>query len=406
MMNFRTMAKVRKFSNNYFPYSEVGFLAMSLIITFFVWSLLISFVAGISNYLGYFFDDFANQFVDSNKYLDYVYLTFHYVYKFFDWIYIILITIVKILMLLMLILWIIYLVLVVRRWRSYERNVITNDISAYFFKRKLISALNIKHQKKAINHKLNKAQNNSNGSIVDYRDENRLTAFNQMLSMRVFFNTRQALDSLDIVKQVRVIVSLSQNAETDEILFKESEKISKISVRILNGKIPFDDMEITSNQSMLIVRGMVAVPDKYAKRNISDEKVVDDNVYVTSFPYELFDDKQEEIDLKRDSAIQWTSRTALSVDAILSTLGFQFSRVKSVSGATSSQYIYDMAVSSSGRGGNMNSLVESLESSLKIKGITTSFVAGQLQISIPVPVEYNIPINVATMYREVFGDTK
>ena len=89
-----------------------------------------------------------------------------------------------------------YLVILVLRWRSYERNVITSDFKAISLKHNLIESLGIKREISAINAKKRGSDGKTNELSFD--EQAQLEALKAMKNMKVTVNTRQSLKPMTL----------------------------------------------------------------------------------------------------------------------------------------------------------------------------------------------------------------
>ena len=122
--------------------------------------------------------------------------------------------------------------------------------------------------------------------------------------------------------------------------------------------------------------------------------------YEHAFPLDLLIDHTEEITKKKDQALRWATQTASAIDNLLSTSKTQANRQKVDVGSSSALFIYDMSTAIDIK--NMDSMAETFNSAFKTKGSTISIDAGRILITIPLPKQFKLPIDVPSMYREVF----
>lgn len=293
-----------------------------------------------------------------------------------------------------------YLVNVVKRQRSYERNVIKNDLQASHIRSRLLAIQSVHSQFAAAKHKLRSSEANDDYSARSSYEE--LKAFAK--DFYVSINTRQQLDGKNIQTQYRLIFPLPDDFTASEQLIKRVENIHLAANKVTQGKIEFGSLEFSKDRQFVVARawGKEEV-DPYTQSNANKvfEEVKVDSQY--SFPLSLLIDHQAKIDQIKDDAAQWAIRSAKVVDAMLATYKINANQVRVESGNSSGLFVYDLAFDTS-----LASSFEKLESSLdKAFQRTGSSVSindkGQLLVTVPLPQSLSVPINVPTMYREAFG---
>ena len=100
-----------------------------------------------------------------------------------------------------------YLILLVLRWRSYERNCVTNDFKARKLKRDMLNTL-------AVNQSITNIRRayapNKNGETkeISFDDQSKLNALNALKHMSVTINTRQSLESEDLEQRFHISISV------------------------------------------------------------------------------------------------------------------------------------------------------------------------------------------------------
>ena len=309
---------------------------------------------------------------------------------------------------------IIYAQNVIVRQRCFERDVVSNDAEAIRIKNELLRVKRIPQQIKELKSQMSK-NNKSSGSsdtieslaramsregapqIKDIDEMDALKAFKRCY---VNVNTRQDTLGEDIEKHYSVVFKSPDSVEADASLGKKIEGVEYVVTRILKGKVSIGAMIESRDRSARRFTGSVVVDDKYAVAETADASEKKPKDYEHAFPLDLLIDHTEEITKKKDQALRWATQTASAIDNLLSTSKTQANRQKVDVGSSSALFIYDMSTAIDIK--NMDSMAETFNSAFKTKGSTISIDAGRILITIPLPKQFKLPIDVPSMYREVF----
>lgn len=291
-----------------------------------------------------------------------------------------------------------YLINVVKRQRSYERNVIINDFKANNLKSKILRSTRLN---KKLREAKNKSSKGDNG--VSHADETDIEKLKAMKNVEINFNTRQSLESNEIDTQYRIKYTLPFQTDASEKLIKEIEKMDETATRLMKSKATFGKYFISTDRQFLIFRAWDHKEDPY----LIDEKIKNkefEEVKVeseSSFPLSLLIDKQSEIDMKKDKAQQWANKAAKGLDMFLITSKNSVTRDKVDVGSSNALFIYSLTEDTNLP--NFNKLDESIDAMFKIKGCSASINEGQLLITMPLPKNLALPINIPSMYKDAFG---
>ena len=309
---------------------------------------------------------------------------------------------------------IIYAQNVIVRQRCFERDVVSNDAEAIRIKNELLRVKRIPQQIKELKSQMSK-NNKSSGSsdtieslaramsregapqIKDIDEMDALKAFKRCY---VNVNTRQDTLGEDIEKHYSVVFKSPDSVEADASLGKKIEGVEYVVTRILKGKVSIGAMIESRDRSARRFTGSVVVDDQYAVAETADASEKKPKDYEHAFPLDLLIDHTEEITKKKDQALRWATQTASAIDNLLSTSKTQANRQKVDVGSSSALFIYDMSTAIDIK--NMDSMAETFNSAFKTKGSTISIDAGRILITIPLPKQFKLPIDVPSMYREVF----
>lgn len=309
---------------------------------------------------------------------------------------------------------IIYAQNVIVRQRCFERDVVSNDAEAIRIKNELLRVKRIPQQIKELKSQMSKNNKSSGNSDAieslaramsregapQIKDIDEMDALKAFKKCYVNVNTRQDTLGDDIEKHYSIVFKSPDSVEADASLGKKIEGVEYVVTRILKGQVSIGAMIESRDRSLRRFTGSVVVDDKYAfteSDNASENKPKD---YEHAFPLDLLIDHTEEINMKKDQALRWATQAAGAIDNLLSTSKTQANRQKVDVGSSSALFIYDMSTAIDIK--NMDSMAETFNSAFKTKGSTISIDAGRILITIPLPKQFKLPIDVPSMYREVF----
>lgn len=288
----------------------------------------------------------------------------------------------------------IYLIKMVLRWRHYERDVVGNDFEAALLKRRILGSLNISQQyKNAV--KAASGENNQD----DPTRQGKVEALRTFKNMQVHINTRQSLSGFTIVKNSRISFEVPTNQFAIDELEKLMKNVSDVATQRTNARSKFGALEISEDRSVWSVSSQTPVKDKYYFEDPNANK--DDGDYESSFGIENFKDNTQKINEIKESAEAFANRTSVAMGTFLTSAKYQVTFIDFVLSATTLTLKYEWTFDP--QSPNVGSLDKSIDKTFNTDGATVSLSGNQLIIVFPMPKEYHIPIDVRTLYLEVFG---
>ena len=292
---------------------------------------------------------------------------------------------------------VIYLFKLVLRWRHYERDVIGNDFEAALLKRRILGSLNISQQyKNAV--KAASGENNQD----DPTRQGKVEALRTFKNMQVHINTRQSLSGFTIVKNSRISFEVPTNQFAIDELEKLMKNVSDVATQRTNARSKFGALEISEDRSVWSVSSQTPVKDKYYFEDPNANK--DDGDYESSFGIENFKDNTQKINEIKESAEAFANRTSVAMGTFLTSAKYQVTFIDFVLSATTLTLKYEWTFDP--QSPNVGSLDKSIDKTFNTDGATVNLSGNQLIIVFPMPKEYHIPIDVRTLYLEVFGGDK
>ena len=220
--------------------------------------------------------------------------------------------------------------------------------------------------------------------------------------MQVHINTRQSLSGFTIVKNSRISFEVPTNQFAIDELEKLMKNVSDVATQRTNARSKFGALEISEDRSVWSVSSQTPVKDKYYFEDPNANK--DDGDYESSFGIENFKDNTQKINEIKESAEAFANRTSVAMGTFLTSAKYQVTFIDFVLSATTLTLKYEWTFDP--QSPNVGSLDKSIDKTFNTDGATVSLSGNQLIIVFPMPKEYHIPIDVRTLYLEVFGGDK
>ena len=285
-----------------------------------------------------------------------------------------------------------YLFKLVLRWRHYERDVVGNDFEAALLKRRILSSLNISQ----LLSNAYKAMSNNDG---DPSKQGRIEALQTFKKMKVNINTRQSLSGFTIVKNSRISFEVPINHFAVEELEKLMKNVSDVATQRTNAKSKFGALEISEDRGTWSISSQTPVKDKYYFEDPNANK--DYEEYESSFGVDNFVDNTQKIADIKESAERFAADTARGMGTLLTSSKYQVTFVDFVLSATTLTLKYEWTFDP--QSPNVSSLDKNIDKTFGVDGTTVNLSGNKLVIVFPMPKEFHIPIDVRTLYLEVFG---
>lgn len=290
---------------------------------------------------------------------------------------------------------VIYFFAMLKRWRHYERDVLSNDIEAAILKRKILRSLDYRKQLR----NAKRAINNSNSNDDDPKKHARVEALRELGTMRININTRQSLDGFTIVKSSRITFNIPFN----EFALLELENLIKdlnlTATRKTGAKSKFGVVETSEDRTRWTIRAQVAVKDKYLFD--TEDNDVDDTQYESAFPLSLLVDRKEQIKEVEEKTAMYARRSSESLAMLLTSMKYQVKFIDFVVSASTVTYTYEWTFDTNAP--NVQNIPKVVDKNFGLEGSEALIAGNHLKIVVPLQKEYRIPLDVATLYRSAFG---
>lgn len=304
------------------------------------------------------------------------------------------------LLILILILIPVWITIAIMRNRNYERNCLINDITASNLKSALIRRMGLNRRLRALNKRYSKARESSTDQVDSIEID--LRALQSIKAMRVFVNTRQSLNGDEIETQYRIEFTTEDDYAAYEKMMQELKKIDNIADVAMRGKVSFGQISESKDRSTLTVKAVKIEEDKYDFSDWVDDEDADSQVYEYTFKLSHLKDKRLEIKKLSHKAQLWADRTGSALDEILTTSNAKVDRLSTFVSASNALFTYKISFRIDVQ--NFEKFQDSLDTAFGTTGTSVQIKDGNLLIAIPLPSELIVPIDVGSMYREIFGD--
>lgn len=293
-----------------------------------------------------------------------------------------------------------YLVILVLRWRSYERNVITSDFKAISLKHNLIESLGIKREIPAINAKKRGSDGKTNELSFD--EQAQLEALKAMKNMKVTVNTRQSLETDDLESRYRIEINVPFVQKDNEKLQAMLKDFNNVATRLEHGEVTFGSQIISADQSKIEYFDSIVIPDKYAYEDLSNENgqvTYGDCEYV--YPLSTFKDNRAIAEQKKADGARWALAAVNDLDDLITTVNVGGKRQGFNVGSRNLLVKYELSFRL--ESGKEDSLVKYIDKKFNTKGTTVVNAGNQMEIVVGLPDIFSAPIDVQTLFKTAFG---
>ena len=425
MKDFHEIAEARGFTEKYYPYAEAGLNSMKVILKSLKWSIIsaiglatvysLRLLAGLQT-PDYSQVDISKEswfslskqeiHVDAIMYdLKLQNITFflkNFASSIVDLIALVFKTISISLLIVALLAIPVWIVLAILRMRNFEREVFRNDVEAALMKMGMIRRLSLRPRIRDLNRRISKSlESDSSGGQSRTMEIERL-ALQAIKNMKVFINTRQSMNGEEIERQYRIELTPEYEAAAHEKMMSELKNLDKVAEKELKGKVSFGSLTESTDRSMLTLKAVAVFEDKYDFSNWTADDDDDNAIYEGTFKLSHLKDNRAIIRSISHKAQLWAERSGRAVDEVLTTSNAKVDRLSTFVSASSALFTYKISFRIDLE--NFEKYQNSLDAAFGTSGTTVQIKNGDLLISIPLPKSLIVPIDVGTMYREVFGN--
>lgn len=295
--------------------------------------------------------------------------------------------------------WIFFAIL---RMRNYEREILRNDVEAALMKMDIIRRLNLSERLRELNRRISKAEESKSASDQRRKLDIERFALTTIKRMRVYVNTRQSLNGSEIERQYRIEITPEYDSEAREKMFSELKNLDKTAENAVSGKVSFGALTESVDRSLLTMRAVTVFKDKYDFSDWVEDSSEDNSVYEGTFKLSHLVDRRAQVREISHKAQLWAERSGSALDSFLTTSNAKVDRLSTFVSASNALFTYKISFRIDVQ--NFEKFQESLDTAFGTSGTTVQIKDGDLLIAIPLPKELIVPIDVGTMYREIFGN--
>ena len=425
LQDFHEIAENRAFSNTNYPYSTQGASIMRIMLKSLKWSSIFASLFFVMKLIEIFSgakEPNLHQFHGSGQsWYDTTSMTFNMsaiqtdlqpsnflfllrnlgsmIVVSLEWIFSIISISALVLIVLTIPAWIFF---AIKRNQNYERNCFVNDITASNLKSALIRKMALNRRLRSLNHAYSKARESSSNLDQISKLDVDLRALTAIKSMRVHVNTRQSLNGDEIETQYRIEFTTEDDYAAYEKMMQELKKIDNIADVAVRGKVSFGQISESRDRSTLTVKAVKVETDKYDFSDWVDGEDLDSQVFEYTFHLNHLIDKRAEIKKLSHKAQLWAERTGSALDEILTTSNAKVDRLSTFVSASNALFTYKISFRIDVQ--NFEKFQDSLDTAFGTTGTSVQIKDGDLLIAVPLPSDLIVPIDVGSMYREIFGN--
>lgn len=288
-------------------------------------------------------------------------------------------------------LFILYVITIFIRRHNGEHAPHVNDAEARRLKRRIIRSLRANKRTKYDEDKQVRMTENS--------------ARFKLRHMRVEIHTLLEQGQMKPNKNYLVRIKRHQTDDVNNLILKKIKNLDSILTSLTRG-VSFGQQETSSDRRFYVFKSSIEVERKEAllvklrrfrkKRGKGSES--ESSEY--SFPLTLFNDMSEKIETQKAGAEDFGERRAKDVRNYLASIDVQAELIKTFVGNTSVQQTFKLQFTKSPP--NPETIAEGLDNALGTSGILAKLDSGNINITIPLPPDNAIPIDVKSMIEEVY----
>lgn len=296
-------------------------------------------------------------------------------------------------------LWCLYWLIGFARWRSFERNVFSSDYRSYHLKRRLVEALRIARQVSDQQETNRKEKENSDNSKVSLDNLDKLAALKSFSKIELYVNVRQSLDDDRLLRYYYVVIPMPDSTGAREHLRQLASDVGKTTNRLDKSELRFGDFLESDDTTIVYFQDAYEIENKY-KREVVVEQQEAKSVF--SFPLALFVNRESEIAAVKLSATRWAEQQARVLDNFFNTKKLVSRRLDLTVAATTVTVTYERSLDMSNVG-NIDSMSSAIDTFFNLVGTNIILEGNRVFVTLPLPAGKTLPIDVPTMFRQVFG---
>lgn len=288
----------------------------------------------------------------------------------------------------------IYMVLILLRHRNGEHAPLLNDLEAYKIKKTIII--------KSTEATFRKKYKDENKKIKK-RPRNEVKANRRIRDCEVEIHTFNKKGMSKPFKTYRVAFKRLRNDKANSIMYKKIQNIHEN----LNAEIDasFSNLEpyggyYTSSVEKQLDKEKKSFIVKLRERRMQQEEEVNGESEF-SFDLDKFKDRTTEIEVQKEKAKIYAEELQEALNIHITSKGINADKTEYYVENTSAEFIYTLPPNTT-RLPNTEELEKTIDTTIDVEGSRVKLKGRKMVVTIPLPENYIIPIDVKTMMEAIF----
>lgn len=290
----------------------------------------------------------------------------------------------------------------IRRMQNFEREILRNDFEAATMKMGMVRRLSLNDRIRGLNKRISKAEQSQSNAGQTRAMEIERMALTSIKNMRVFINTRQSLNGPEIERQYRIELTPEYEAAAQERMMSELKNLDKVAENEVKGKVSFGALTASTDRSLLTMKAVAVFKDRYDFSDWAEIADTDNIVYEGTFKLSHLTDNRTKVKEISHKAQIWAERSGAVLDMFFATSNAKVDRLSTFVSASNALFTYKISFRIDVQG--FEKFQDGLDAAFRTTGTTVQIKDGDLLVALPLPKSLIVPIDVGTMYREVFGN--
>lgn len=278
-----------------------------------------------------------------------------------------------------------------------EQRPFFDDMESRQLKRDALKGLDVNYDaNKIVND--DEAEKGRKRRVTQLEDDVKST----LKQMKVEVHTRRDLATSTDLREYVIKIPQPQGKKVRETVMRLIADLGGILTRSTDGVVKFGEMEIEVSGKAFVYKSSVDVQKvmKQSPKKKKDKKVVKPKTkteYV--YPLSLYNDNLSKIEGQTLKANEYAKNQLKAVEVYFTSENVPVNTKETNVGNTSVEYVFEIVRA---RKFSLGSMAENLETYLDITGVLVRLSGSSIGVTVPMPDEYVIPIDVPTMISSVF----
>lgn len=291
------------------------------------------------------------------------------------------------------VIWGIYLVFIALRKHHGEISPIHNDRLSKRIKDESIKALNAERR-------LTKETDGKGNKKERYKNKTEMYAVQAIRGMEVEVHARKDVNGVYYRQKASIKISQPQRVDVRKELLSKLDDAQGVFTASSKGELTFKEFESQSTRENFIWRAENDITDRIkAEREKKKQKKQEKRKESEwAIPLDMFVDRQDKIDEQTAKAKEFGENTEKSINVYFSSSDIQAQLASMDVGNSTVAFRYKMRTIKF----QLNTIEEEIIRALDDDGIQVKAEAGDVVVSVPLPDDRKIPMDVRTMLEEEF----